>query len=416
MALNFPPQTIGGAKPLDGTTWAAPTGQQWQYDAAIDAWRALGTPSGSGVTYRGPIDLTQDPAAQYANIVAGDFFVVEIGDNPVSNDYPGIAGDEVLEGQEIIFDGTQYAAIGNLVPYATTTIAGKIEIATLAEVTEGTSFELAVTPITLNQYLDGEYQPQLPTGTDGLFLGHEGGSPKWQLLPKGTTQVEGILKLAQRADAPTYEQYFTYYSDTNNTFPANFTDNFSESIALTPYSIAMLVDEIIATQWALIKADENHIGIGGQPILDGKLMTHPVVTDDDEGFMSPAQKQQLEENTTAIEDLQTIDDVDDWTDPPVGTIIFAFGYLDLPWNNGELTPINLGDTIDYSVSPRCLTPSDSDAPRGQVPGLETNPDAIRAGTWRCLGQTIEGREEVILNGDARIIYRIQEATLWQRIS
>ena len=67
MAINFPPQTQGGAKPLDGTIWAAPNGQQWQYDAAIDAWRALGTPAGSGITYRGPIDLTQDPAAQYAN-------------------------------------------------------------------------------------------------------------------------------------------------------------------------------------------------------------------------------------------------------------------------------------------------------------------------------------------------------------
>ena len=311
MAINFPPQTIGGAKPLDGTIWAAPNGQQWQYDAAIDAWRALGTPSGSGVTYRGPIDLTQDPAAQYANIVAGDFFVVEVGDNPVQAFYPGIAGDEVLKGMEVIFDGTQYAAIGNLVPYASTTVAGKIEIATLAEVEEGTSFSLAVTPITLNQYLDGEYQPQLPSGTDGLFLGHEGGSPKWKLLPKATEQQEGIVELAERAEVPNWLNFYNYYqSGGNYPNPATGVDaegnyTFSPSLAVTPFSIARFFDDLAFADHSIVQRLESHFGIGGLPTDEnGDLITHPIVTDDLEGFMSPAQKQQLEQNTSDISALE----------------------------------------------------------------------------------------------------------------
>jgi microcystin-dependent protein len=147
-ALNFPPFSANDPNPSNGDVWTAPNGTQWEYDINIPAWKALAKP-GPGVVYRGGIDLTLDPNSQYQQIVSGNFFVITVGANPANNAfYPGLGGLDAEEGNEIIYDGTEWQFITVQIPYATTTVAGKVELATAAEAEAGVNSETVLTPAT----------------------------------------------------------------------------------------------------------------------------------------------------------------------------------------------------------------------------------------------------------------------------
>ena len=201
MALNFPPSTIGGNPPIDGDFWTDPeTGRQWQFDGDVPGWKVTAFP-GPGVVYRGGIDLTVDPATQFTNIVSGNFFAVTTGADPVSALYPGLAGQSILAPGEVIFDGTEWQALGTFTPLASETVAGRIEIATQAEVDAGTAVNLAVVPATLGNFVSDNSIPTPPTaGGPGQVLVQTANGPRWQDLPVATEQVAGLIEIATEAE------------------------------------------------------------------------------------------------------------------------------------------------------------------------------------------------------------------------
>ena len=145
--LNFPPLTNSDPNPNNGDIWTAPNGTQWEYDISIPAWKALANP-GPGIRYRGGIDISSNPNQQYNQIESGNLFVVTTGDNSVGTGYPGLTGQAVPEGSEVIFDGTEWQYIAITIPYATKAIAGKVELATLAEAEDGVDDRKVLTPQT----------------------------------------------------------------------------------------------------------------------------------------------------------------------------------------------------------------------------------------------------------------------------
>ena len=201
MALNFPPSTIGGNLPIDGDIWTDPeTGRQWQFDGDVPGWKVTASP-GPGVVYRGGIDLTVDPATQFTNITSGDFFAVTTGADPVSALYPGLAGQTIVAPGEVIFDGAEWQALGTFTPLASETVAGRIEIATQAEVDAGTANNLAVVPATLGNFISDNSIPTPPTaGGPGQVLVQTANGPRWQDLPVATEQVAGLIEIATQAE------------------------------------------------------------------------------------------------------------------------------------------------------------------------------------------------------------------------
>jgi hypothetical protein len=205
MALNFPPQAAGDPEPTDGTYWTDPYGQQWVYKAATDSWVGLATSSG-GIVYRGGINLTVDPDTQYANIISGNMFTVITGSSSVDNAlYPGLGGSNIQPGEDVIYDGANWQYQSVLVPAASETVSGIIELATQSEVNAGTDAERAVVPSTLNGLLTVSYQSKLPAGSNGQVLGYNNGIA-WQDLSDSTTTVKGITRYATTAESNAGEE------------------------------------------------------------------------------------------------------------------------------------------------------------------------------------------------------------------
>jgi microcystin-dependent protein len=208
-AINFPPFTDSDPNPSNGDIWTDQNGTQWEYNVNIPAWKALAKP-GPGVVYRGGIDLTLDPNSQYQQIVSGNFFVITVGANPANNAfYPGLGGLDAEEGNEIIYDGTEWQFITVQIPYATTTVAGKVELATAAEAEAGTNNTTAMTPLRVVQSIDEQ-------------------------IPQATTSQKGRTKYASRNEASA--------ADRND-------------VALTPDSIKDLVNQILSN-------NENRVPTG----------------------------------------------------------------------------------------------------------------------------------------------------------
>ena len=220
--LDFPPTTIGGNPPQDGTIWTSPVdGKQWVYVASIPAWKGF-SQTGPGVVYRGGIDMTQDPNAQYANIVSGNLFTVTTGTLSADGSYPGLENQEVPEKSEIIYDGSEWQNIAVFVPDATETIKGKAQIATQTEVDTGTNDTDIVTPLKLKTYIDKN--PELPPGTTNQWLKLNPGGPVWADLPTSTTNISGITRYATEAEV---------------------NDGTEENAAVTPASLSEFVNQII---------------------------------------------------------------------------------------------------------------------------------------------------------------------------
>lgn len=209
MTLNLPPNAPNcnvNLTPGDRYTDAS-TGFVWVYQGtrnnangdAVPIWLPLNEATQGNIIYRGPINLTQDPGLQYADIVSGNVFNITTGADPVDSSlYPGLTGDQSEQGQ-IIFDGTNYYRISTVVPDATETDEGIIRIATQAEVTAGTSTITAVVPAYLKTELDKQLTKP-PSGTDGQWLQRVNGVGNWRDLPQATTTQQGVVQLAVAAD------------------------------------------------------------------------------------------------------------------------------------------------------------------------------------------------------------------------
>lgn len=262
MTLNLPPNAPNcDANLTPGDRYTdADTGFVWVYQGtrnnangdAVPIWLPLNEAERGNIIYRGPINLTQDPSAQYADIVSGNVFNITTGANPVDSSlYPGLTGDQSELG-EIIFDGTNYSRLNPALPYATETVAGKIEIATQDEVTNGTSTITAVVPA----YLKTELNKQLTapaTGVNGQWLQRLAGAGSWQNLPQATTTQQGVIQLAVSSDLQD--------------------DPLSQSLAITPAVLMGAIGGISSTPTGVVQwyagstPPEGWLECNGQTII-----------------------------------------------------------------------------------------------------------------------------------------------------
>ena len=242
MTLNLPPNAPNcDANLTPGDRYTdADTGFVWVYQGtrnnangdAVPIWLPLNEATQGNIIYRGPINLTQDPATQYADIVSGNLFNISTGADPVDSSlYPGLTGDQ-SEGGQIIFDGTNYHRISTVVPDATETDEGIIRIATQAEVTAGTSAITAVVPAYLKTELDKQITAPIG-GTNGQWLQRVNGAGSWQDLPQGSPTQLGIVQLAVAADL-------------QNT-------PLSQTLAITPAVLMGALDQISAVPTGVVQ-------------------------------------------------------------------------------------------------------------------------------------------------------------------
>jgi len=155
MALNFPPVDAGDGNPTDGMVWTAPTGKQWIYRSSIPGWQSIAPTGNSNIVYRGGIDLTQDPDAQFNDIESGNQFVVTTGATPVDGAlYPGLGGQTVLAGV-VIYDGNEWQALTQI-PTATETAAGVVELADATEAVDETNNNRVLTPQRGGELIDSK--------------------------------------------------------------------------------------------------------------------------------------------------------------------------------------------------------------------------------------------------------------------
>ncbi len=74
-----------------------------------------------------------------------------------------LTGKTITEGTEVIFDGNEWQYITITIPYATRTVAGKVELATITEAEEGNDDTKALTPRTAKAAI-----PEATTSRFGL--------------------------------------------------------------------------------------------------------------------------------------------------------------------------------------------------------------------------------------------------------
>lgn len=223
MAINLPPNSPDCTPPIDGQRYTDPTtSKTWEYRSAVPGWVAINPATGGAGApiYRGNIDLTLEPGAQYANIVAGNSFTITQGVDPVNEAwYPGLTGSQIALGQ-LIYTGSEYTRVSEVVPYATESSPGQIRIATQSEVTLGTSATSAVTPAYLKTELDEKWE--LPSGSQGQYLQYDNGNAAFADLPMGTTAQKGLTQFATESDVVA---------------------GVSDSLAVTPAAITNLLPE-----------------------------------------------------------------------------------------------------------------------------------------------------------------------------
>ena len=92
MSLNLPPNAPNCTDPspgdqelINGIVW---TFKGYRTDAAgnqVAIWTPANSVQSGNIIYRGPINLTQDPATQYNDIVLGNIFNITTGANPIDN-------------------------------------------------------------------------------------------------------------------------------------------------------------------------------------------------------------------------------------------------------------------------------------------------------------------------------------------
>ena len=127
--------------------WTAPNGRQWIYDISIPGWKALAATGNSNIIYRGGLDLTQDPFTQYASIESGNQFAVTVGAAPVDGTmYPGLSGN-IAAGSVLMYDGNEWQLMAS-VPTASTSTPGVVQLATCDEAYDGISDSKALTAST----------------------------------------------------------------------------------------------------------------------------------------------------------------------------------------------------------------------------------------------------------------------------
>ena len=156
MALNFPPQNIGGSLPAIGSEW---------YDNASDTtWEVIdhvsdGTSTiavwqiksaGTGSLFGGVVDITAAPPNPLPT--AGTYYVVQDPGGTVNAGFGNLAGQTFVGGEQIIYTGDAtdpWISIGGSLPEATTSQQGIVQLATTADIAANNN-DKAVTPDMLN--------------------------------------------------------------------------------------------------------------------------------------------------------------------------------------------------------------------------------------------------------------------------
>ena len=198
MPLNFPPSDASDGNPTNGMRWTAPNGYEWVYDSTIPGWKSIAPTGNSNIVYRGGIDLTRNPNTQFDDIISGNQFAVVVGADPVDEIlYPGLGGENIQEGQIVLFDGNEWQYINN-VPYATEDVAGIVELATEEEALDRDNHRVVLTPMRGNELIDHK-------------------------VPQATIELVGKTRYATQKEAR---------------------QGIEESAALTPHSIQTILDRI----------------------------------------------------------------------------------------------------------------------------------------------------------------------------
>ena len=156
MALNFPPQSIGGALPSVGTEWYdSSSDTTWEViDHVSDGGNTIAVwqikTAGSGSNFGGIIDITVAAPSPLPD--AGTYYVVKEPGGTAHSSFGNLAGQTFTGGESVIYTGDAgdpWIQIGGTLPEATTSQKGIVQLATVADIAANND-EKAVTPVLLN--------------------------------------------------------------------------------------------------------------------------------------------------------------------------------------------------------------------------------------------------------------------------
>ena len=113
MAIQFPPIAAGDPAPVDGETYLyVSTGEEFKYDATINAWSPLGKASGTVFQYSGTLYIKD--LAPTANLG----YIYSVADGAAKADidasFVGLAGVyDIEQWAMIVYDGTRWSIVNN---------------------------------------------------------------------------------------------------------------------------------------------------------------------------------------------------------------------------------------------------------------------------------------------------------------
>lgn len=240
-------------------------------------------PAGGATNLDGLSDVViTTPAANHILRHNGTNFVNVDGATvyqPLDSDLTALAALTTTPYGRALLQLADQAALMTLVPASSETVAGKIEVATQAEVTTGTSDVTAVTPLKLQVQLAAFAQPldsdltaiaALTTTSYGrAFLALADQAALMALLAVGTTAAAGKLQLASTAEAQTGTENTKATTSlgtkaaidqrivNDSTLAANSTTNAPSQASVKAYADALLDANNAWTYKGVIDASTN---------------------------------------------------------------------------------------------------------------------------------------------------------------
>ena len=158
MALNFPPQSIGGSLPSVGTEWYDTSSDTtWEViDQVNDGLNTVAVwqikVAGGGINnFGGPIDITDTPPNPLPD--AGVYYVVQDPGGTANAGFGNLGGESFTGGEAIVYTGDSsdpWIQINSAsIPEATTSQAGIVQLADSADMLANNTTN-AVTPNLIN--------------------------------------------------------------------------------------------------------------------------------------------------------------------------------------------------------------------------------------------------------------------------